>query len=202
MKRFIKSEVRLAVLLILLSNVILGCSDDSTGPGGAALGEVTLTVSGDVQAERSGQADFSELEASGIYSWSLDFHDFGPQTFSLTFGLIAHEEIPQPGTGTYEIGFEPANPFVEQGEPVFSGIYTHIENQDFANAVEFETGILCADEFPRGGELTITSSSSDEIIGTFQFTAVAADFDDSGNCINNGAISITGAFTATPRVGA
>lgn len=198
----IRQTIQNLLIMTGILMIISACSDNSTGPDVNGLGEVNLTVTGDIEAERSGQADFSELESSNIYSWSLEFHDFGPQTYSLSIGLLSHEPITQPGSGTYEIGFEPANPFQEQGEPVFSAIYTHIENQDFANTIEYDSGILCADEFPRGGEITITSSSSNEVSGTFQFTAVSVDFDDSGNCINNGTIGVTGEFTATPRVGA
>lgn len=191
-----------SILTIGLLFILPACSDNSTGPDGNGLGEVNLTVSGDVEAQRTGQADFRELEAASMYTWDLEFHDRNPQTFSLSIGLLSHEPIEQPGTGTFEIGFEPANPFEEQGAPVFLASYTHIENEDFANPKEFESGILCPDEFPRGGEITITSSTSNEVSGTFQFSAVSVDFDDSGNCVNNGTINVTGEFTATPRIGA
>ncbi len=191
-----------SIFIIGLLFSITACSDNSTGPDDNGLGEVTLTVSGDIEAQRTGQADFSELQASSLYTWSMDFHDFSPQTFSLSFNHISQEEIDRPGADTYEIGIgQAALPWEDPRPMSFYGEYVHIVDQDFTNATYYNTG-FCEDEYPSGGTLTISSSSSDQITGSFQFTAHNINFDDSGNCINNGTIIVEGEFTATPRIGA
>ncbi|MCC5942511.1 MAG: hypothetical protein JJU37_13305 [Balneolaceae bacterium] len=187
---------------IITGAVLTACSDNSSGPDlGGDFGQVSLTVSGDVQGEKSGQADFygDEPGGQGIHYWELSFNDFSPQTYSLQLSLTDFEEIQRPGTGTYEIGFDPPNPFQERGEPVFFGIYTHIPNGSFSNAMEFETGLFCTEESPRGGTLVITSSSSDAVSGSFSFKAANYDFDDSGNCISQGEIEVAGEFNARAR---
>ncbi len=179
-----------------------GCSDNSSGPDlDNGMGQVSLTVSGDVQGQKTGQADFygDEPGGQGIHYWELSFNDFSPQTYSMQLSLMDFEEIPRPSPGTYEIGFDPPNPFQEQGESVFFGIYTHIPNGSFSNAVEFETGLFCTEESPRGGTLVITNSSSESVSGSFQFTAANYDFDDSGNCVLSGEVEVSGEFNARAR---
>lgn len=189
-------------IIILTVFTLFGCSDSSSGPDlDNGLGQVSLTVSGDVQGEKSGMADFygGEPGGQGIYYWELSFNDFSPQTYDLQLSLTDFDEIPRPAAGTYEIGFDPPNPFEERGEPEFFGIYTHIPNGSFSNAMEFETGLFCTEEAPRGGTLVITSSSSEAVSGSFSFTAANYDFDDSGNCISQGEIEVAGEFTAKAR---
>src|SRR5690625_7147386 len=83
--------------------------------------------------------------------------------------------ITRPGTGTYAINAGvPAKPWEDPGQVEFSATYTHIENANFAGAVEYGT-FMCNDKFPSGGALTITSSSAEVVKGTFQFTAQHAD---------------------------
>ena len=196
----IQKYVSIFIIGLLFS--ITACSDNSAGPDGNGLGELTLTVSGDVEAQRTGQADFSELQASNLHTWSIEFHDFSPQTFSLSLNHLSQEEIDRPGTDTYEIGIgQGALPWEDPRPMSFYGEYVHIVDQDFENATYYNTG-FCEDEYPSGGTLTISSSSSDQITGSFQFTAHNINFDDSGNCINNGTIIVEGEFTATPRIGA
>lgn len=199
--------MRTKILIISITMTITllltwGCSDNSSGPDlGGDFGQVSLTVSGDVQGEKTGQADFygDEPGGQGIHYWELSFNDFSPQTYSLTLSLMDFDEIQRPGSGTYEIGFDTPNPFEERGEPVFLGIYTHIPNGSFTDAMEFETGLFCTEESPRGGTLVITSSSSSEVSGSFSFKAANYDFDDSGNCIVNGEIEVEGEFNARAR---
>ncbi len=194
-------QTRLLIIIFVIS-VAAACSDSSSGPDlDNSPGQVSLTVSGDVQGEKTGMADFygGEPGGQGIHYWELSFNDFSPQTYSLQLSLTDFDEIRRPSPGSYEIGFEPGNPFEEQGEPLFFGIYTHIPNGSFSNAMEFDTGLFCVDEGPRGGTLVITGSSSEAVSGSFSFKAANYDFDDSGNCILQGEIEVTGEFNARAR---
>lgn len=179
--------------------VVWGCSDSSSGPDLGDAGQVSLTVSGDVEGQKTGMADFYGQDLGGIHYWELSFNDFSPQTYSLQLSLQDFEEIERPGPGSYEIGFDVPNPFGERGETVFLGIYTHIPNGSFSNAVEYDTGILCDDDRPQRGTLVISSSTSSQVSGTFNFTATSYDFDNSGNCVILGEIEVTGEFSARAR---
>ncbi len=202
MNNILSLQKCVSIFIIGLLFFFSACSDNSTGPDGNGLGEVTLTVSGDVEAQRTGQADFDLFSAANLYTWSLEFHDHSPQTFSLSFNHISQEEIDRPGADTYEIGIgQGALPWEDPRPMSFYGEYVHIVDQDFENATYYNTG-FCEDEYPSGGTLTISSSSSDQITGSFQFTAHNIDFDNSGNCVNNGTVEVEGEFTATPRIGA
>ena len=193
------------ILLLIIASFglwsIPGCSDSSSGPDLGDVGQVSLTVSGDVEGQKTGMADFygDEPGGVGIHYWELSFNDFSPQTYSLQLSLQDFEEIERPAPGTYEIGFDVPNPFGESGPPVFLGIYTHIPNGSFSNAVEYDTGIVCDDDTPQRGTLVISSSTSSQVSGTFNFTATSYDFDNSGNCVILSEIEVVGEFSARAR---
>jgi hypothetical protein len=178
---------KLYYFLVFLSFAFSGysCSDDNDGPEDISMGEANFTVSGAVEGEKSGQADFHHLTdlPGGLENWEISIHDFSPQTFSLQFSLSSSNSITQPGTGTYEIGFE-AN-----SSNVFLAIYTHIPNGDFMNSTEYST------LWGGAGTLTITTSNEDTVSGSFQFSAT--EVDDELNVV--GTINITGEFTAKKR---
>lgn len=186
-------------LIAFLFLIGVSCSDNSKGPDTDGFGEITLTVTGDVEAERTGIADFHGLDQGSIKSWEIHGNDVSPQTFSLSMSHISTDPIERPGTGSYEITYPVAQiPGEDPGPMTFSPAYTHIENGDFTSAVEYSY-VICADDFPGGGTLNITSSSDEEISGTFQFTAHNVDVDDMGNCILNGTVHVNGSFDALPR---
>ncbi|TVR17836.1 MAG: hypothetical protein EA391_03715 [Balneolaceae bacterium] len=183
-------------VLILIS----GCSDSSSDPDlGGDLGQVSLTVSGDVQGEKTGMADFYGQDLGSLHYWELSFNDFSPQTYSLQLSLQDFEEIERPAPGSYEIGFNSPNPFGESGPPVFTAIYTHIPNGSFTDAVEYSSGILCGDDRTQWGTLVISSSTSSEVSGSFTFFAIDIDIDNSGNCVILGEIEVAGEFSARAR---
>ncbi len=90
----------------------------------------------------------------------------------------------RPSPGTYVIGQGGNN--VE----AFSVVYTRIENEDFANAIEYDTSLE-----ENAGTLTIETSNENEVSGTFSFTAVKRD--DQFNV--TGQIQVSGSFTAKKR---
>src|SRR5690625_426589 len=139
--------------LLIVSLVVIGlsCSDDSTGPGGDSPGQLTMKVTGDIVAEKSGQVDFWSLSPGGeegsLHIWHISSNDLSPQTFSLDFTHMSPDPITRPGTGTYAINAGvPAKPWEDPGPVEFSATYTHIENGNFAGAVEYST-FMCNDKF-------------------------------------------------------
>lgn len=164
---------------------ITACSDNSTGPDEPDLGNASLTVSGDVEGQRQGMADFNSLHVMNLYTWEILIHDYNPQTFSLDFMLLSNEPIDRPGPGTYEIGSGTAEP------TIFTASYSDVED-GFTNSTEYST---LFGEY--GGTLTITESSDEQVKGTFEFTAADIDLENDRVL---GEISVSGEFTARQRI--
>lgn len=180
-----KNKKFLSVFMLCISMAISSCGDDNDNPPSQDFGEVNFTVTGDFEAEKSGFADFDSLSSLSLTSWSIDTNDFSPQTFSLSFGNIsATRTVSRPAPGTYVIG--------QGGNEVddFSAIYTHIENEDFANAIEYDTLLE-----ENAGTLTIETSNENEVKGSFNFTAFKRDDDFNVT----GQIQVNGSFTALKR---
>ena len=117
---------------------------------------------------------------------TISMLDFSPQTFTLSLDMtVMDENAPQPGPGTYQIGSDSSNP----GSPFFNATLTLIENEDFANAVEYHTYVT------GGGTLTITTSNEDELSGSMDFTA--DEYDDTLNKV--GTVDVIGSFSAVPQ---
>lgn len=176
----------LLLTITALALINYSCSDDDESSGGSDIGDATITVSGDVQEQKSGMADFHHLTdlPGGMETWEISIHDFSPQTFSLQFMLTsATSEITQPGVGTYEIGFTP------NSTSVFTAIYTHIPDGDFMNSTEYST------LWGGTGTLNITTSNDNTVSGNFQFSA--SKVDDELNIV--GTIEVSGEFTANKR---
>lgn len=182
------------ILIISLSVALSACSDDSSGPetGTDDIGDTTFSVSGDVDSNHAGQADFWGLDGDyGLNTWEISMHDFNPQTFNLSFMLSSTSPISRPEPGTYDINDADG----------FTVIYEYIENQDYANAKEYSNVLwLCSETNPSNGTLTISSSSDSEVRGTFNVSLSSVDIDDSGNCVDMGSVNITGEFRATERI--
>lgn len=168
--------------------IISACSGDDDLPDipGEHNGSVTFQVSGEIEGEYSGIADFRAFEMSGIHTWDITMIDQDPITFSVSFTQVGSEPIDRPDPGTYELGITPGN----QSEDTYMG--------SFENYVD---GPFQSDSYTVGigdttGELIITSSSDELIEGTFSFTAVRID--DEGNLGETIAVT-DGEFSAVPR---
>lgn len=194
--------IKIYTRLLIVSLVLFGlsCSDDATGPDSDSFGHLTMKVTGDFVADKSGHADFWGMDLGSAHTWEISSNDLSPQTFSLTFMHMSVEPITQPGTGTYAITDGLPAAAWEDPKPLeFMATYTHIENQDFAGAVEYGT-MICAADFPSGGSLTITSSTAEEVRGSFEFTAHHADISsETGQCELYGTIHAEGSFEAPAR---
>lgn len=189
--KFFKNPFFLFIAIILTLGVV-ACSDDEdnngtpAGPSGGEYGTSEFTLSGDVQGDRSGYADFELLNLAGIsHLWAISMLDFSPQTFSLSLNMsVDSENAPMPGPGTYPVGIDVNNPTA----PYFSANLTLIENEDFANGIDYVTTMS------NGGTVTITTANDQQMIGTFEFSAIA--YGDSANVEST--IDVEGSFSAVP----
>jgi|SRR5690625_686258 len=174
-------SLRLTFVLIL-SAFLISCSSDDNGGLPADTSYANLTLSGDIEGERSGSAFFQQISSGQTEIWDLSFWDSGPQTFEVNFMLIGNENSPvsQPGPGTYPIGFDPLN-----SNTVFFGIYTDIKDGDLINTDEYDT-------FNSEGTLTIETSNENRMKGSFEFTAHSrTDMGEVGKTIH-----VSGSFEA------
>lgn len=128
-------------------------------------------------------ADFTYNDLGSLKEWELSFHDYGPQTFSLTLMLTDLEEVNQPQPGNHSIGHHPTDP------TVFLGIFTNIEDGNYESMVEYDT-------FTSLGTLTIVSSTDEKVVGSFEFSANTRD--EQFSVI--GSINISGSFEAYKRI--
>lgn len=170
------------LLATLLTITLTYCSDDDPVSPNEDFGGVEFSVSGDVNANIEGIAEFGSF-GEGI-SWEISFTDIGQQTFSLIISTVDTEGAEQPSPGYYEIGSNPNN------EDEFFAVFTDLEG-GISEETEYST--MFGNE---GGILEITESTSDEVSGNFSFTAVAVN--NETNEIEGEIVVTEGEFTATP----
>jgi len=77
-----------------------GSSDPATDPG---LGTASFTISGDIEGEREGIANFRAFEMSGVHTWDINILDQSPITYTIAFMLWSDEIIEWPSPGTYNL---------------------------------------------------------------------------------------------------
>src|SRR5699024_8503812 len=145
------------------------------------LGEVTLTVTGDGEGAFKGMADFEGAKRSQTENWEISMNDYSPQTFSLSL-MRMNAGIDTPEPGTYTVGLS--------NKADFFAVFTHIVDEDYANATEYSTF-----ESDNTGTLTIESATEKSIKGTFEFTTY--EYDDVFKKVGN--VLIKGEFTANQR---
>lgn len=164
-------------LILALSVLFTNCKGDDvkTEP---ELGWIELSVSGAIEGQYSGMADFYGEHAAGqVFYWSISGHDYKPQTFSLGLILTSLEELNQPGPGQYTIGHGANAP------DVFLGTFTDVSG-GVIGAVEYTT-------LETSGTLILEKSDSEEVIGSFEFNAKPVEGEE--------IIHVSGQFKAYPR---
>lgn len=151
------------ILAFTVTLSLISCSDDDpTGPGPVDVGSVSFTVSGDIEAELDGVAEFIRLEENAGVIFDFSFVDT-PQTFSMTFTNVSQDDSDLPVTGAYDMGSNLAD------DGVFLAIFEDLRDGLF-ESTEYSTLTEGT-----GGTLEITESSSDVLRGTFSFTASSDD---------------------------
>ncbi|MCA1763854.1 MAG: hypothetical protein ABR574_04245 [Cryomorphaceae bacterium] len=178
-----------SLLVLSLLFLFTSCSDDDdsnnsspTETGGHG-GSASFTVSGELEKEHTGIADFRAFEMSGIHTWDINILDQNPITFNLSFAQTGGEPIDAPGVGTYQLG-------ISQDDDIYLTSYSHYEDSPFQGE-DYIVGIDGT-----SGALEINTSTDDLIEGTFSFTAVRLD--DEGQVAGNITVS-DGEFSAVPR---
>lgn len=175
---------------VIIASLVACSSDDNNnnGSGGFDLGIINLTVTGEVEGDFSGMADFDHLAVMGTEIWSIDGNDYSPQTFSISFTDMAiGGTADRPTPGTYSIGSS-------VGDADYSAIFLYFPD----GFKEYSTTIFSdiIDGGENSGTLTITSSNENTVKGHFEFTAYREDDD-----LNiAGTIQVQGEFTANKRM--
>lgn len=174
---------------------LTACSDDDKGKEpGLDFGDIKFTVTGEIENDFSGMADFHHLIISSTSTeiWSIDGNDYNPQTFSIGISDMAiNSSTERPSAGTYTIG--------SSVDAHYSVVFLYFPDGPFSeNTLEYSTTLFS--DIQGGGEnrgtLTITSSNENTVKGHFEFTAYRED--DELNIA--GTIYVEGEFTANKRI--
>ncbi len=169
------------LLLFLLTFVFIACSDNSTGPDEAdiTLGEGTLTVTGDIQAEHEGISQYVGLrnDDGNFLNLTLHVNQFGlgsdqENNFGFQIRLVGSDGPFTLDTGEYQIG-------VSNNVNILAS---------YSNRTVSENTVTYGSTPLSSGTITILSISS---------TSIEAVFDVSLHLVEEeGSVNITGAFNA------
>jgi hypothetical protein len=177
--------------ILLLLFIIAGCSDNPADPGNIGInpGTAKVTVTGDLNAEKEGDATFNSSTVSFgdeplYYIWEFSFddapfpHGVGASFYVSISGESIDSERPQ--VGTYQI--------VDKAEDneMFYGYFS-----DISDGVQNIDNYATIGQDNAGGSLTIKESSSELIKGTFEFIAFNSFTDDAKR------VTVQGEFSAT-----
>ncbi|WP_297337890.1 hypothetical protein [Algoriphagus sp.] len=163
------TPIILAILITFSS-----CKDqEDTNP--ISSDQISFEVSGAISGEKTGSSYVVVVEGSNSYVISSnDGTSFDDQTFSLSFyKSFADQDLSNPAPGTYPIGTV-ADVLNVDG---FWVVYTDTQSGK-------EYGARNVD-----GTLTITSSSNNQLAGTFEFSAGSFNEGDGNIQISQGTFS-------------
>lgn len=170
--------------------ILTPCSedDDSNNPISDPSGHgrsASFDISGEIEGEYSGIADFRAFEMAGLYNWDITIIDQDPITFNLSFLQQGAEPIDRPGEGTYQLDINPGN----QSDDIYTKTYENYGDNP-SEQDNYTVGIG-----KTSGTMEITSSTDELIEGTFPFTTARID-----DGMIAGTIEVTnGEFSAVPR---
>src|SRR5690625_7576163 len=103
--KFILLSVAFILVLVMPS-----CSSSDDNNISSKLGEIKFSISGGIEANKEGIADFDKLDIMNTSTWELGGHDISTQTFSLYFSLLsAHQTITRHKPVTINVGFADHN---------------------------------------------------------------------------------------------
>lgn len=175
-----------ALLVIGLGMGVASCSSIETvgGPPPEDMGSYTASVVGDdINANISGNAIFGLQENNlGGSEWVVFMWTGVINSNAFDVITIFRENLEIPAPGTYEIHD------VEQGA---AGIDDFLAGYVFAGSTAFAAFLSTS------GTITITSSSDEEVRGTFEFTGA---LDDASFGVTAETATLSGSFTAVPGI--
>lgn len=158
------------MVLLIISTVLWGCGDDSTGPEEEDIpgeGNFTVTVTGDVDHSFSGQAFFSSVTDTdtGEAGFVLSMTANSENTSSGGMAWFVRENSTTPGSGSYTISdYEDSESENRNPEDfVVSPLVIHSETSFYGGS--------------KSGELSISTSSENSLAGTAEFTATAHELE-------------------------
>ncbi len=154
-------------LALTLSLTACDSSDDDDdnggGPGGGGnLGSYSATLGGDLSGSISGNAFFSVVEDEEVPGgrvfvlWLIDGPLSGTSATGEYVSFVRYSD--RPGTGAHPIGQD-----LEDGDDTIAA-YFNMQNQS--------AGVMFVSE---SGALTLTTSSSNRVAGSFTFTGTGFD---------------------------
>ena len=179
MKGILRQTMTIAAAALTVA-FATGCGDDDDDPSGPASGTYTAKVTGDVQADLSGEAAFgqdTDPEFGTVFAIALGT-DEEDEEGAVVF---ARRSTNRPATGNYQLADLSSitgNPPADQ----FFVFYVSGNDEDLS---AFLVGT--------GGRLQITASSEQRVAGTFEFDATGFSAEDPENELE---VSVTGAFNA------
>lgn len=178
----IKNFLLFGSLIFMFALLYVGCANSGKKTSSEIKGFINISVSGSVEGERSGTADFFQGESGKNQWWTISGHDTNPQTFSIKLQLIStSDEVSQPKPGAYKIGMDPMN-----GHEIFLGTFTKILDGNVKNSKSYSS-------IDGDGTLIIEVSNENEVKGSFEFTAHPTENGSSS------AIQVSGDFHAFSR---
>ncbi len=179
--------------LCLVITMAVSCSDNSAGPddGPGGKGQASFTISGAVSGQKTGVAEFYNFSAFGIHTWTIDIYDLGPSTYELSLFKVSNSPISNPAPGSYDLGNDL---FTNDG---FVATYTDGVGPNSTEYSPILSALCPGVSEDEGGTLIIESSNNDRIKGSFSFKGSDFDFDDNGNCVVLGTVTVSGQFNAT-----
>ena len=173
---------RLAALrisaVLALSLIVGGCGKDSTGPG--LTGDFTASVTGDHTQSLRGDAFFSSGSTIGEFQggFSLFLLEGSATGVNHDFIIISREQTGRPPVGTYQVVDGSTEPTADKFVAVWFPATGETVDGSFLST---------------GGTITVTTSTSRRLEGTFTFGAIGV-FDDAPETELE--VAITGTFDA------
>lgn len=179
-------KITRTLLFIILFIYGLGCSDDSTGPGGNEVevnsGLGTISVTGAIEAEHEGVSYYIPLKSqSGDFNnLTIRISDTDPTEgnenplFGLRIIMVGQEGPFELNEGQFELGD--------------SGTVAMVATYD--NNIGPDGSVIYSTSTETDGTLTILSNSSNQIEGTYSFQLEA------GNNTDSGFVTVSGEFNA------
>lgn len=189
---------RSILLTLFTSFAVVSCSDDDdkvlgppggTPDPGAGKGNASITISGDLDYELDGFAEFEYMDVGSTdpgspQYWDMRIFDSSPLTFELkvnqsvgelnSTGLTPGTYEVRPGNNEKDIFFAMFKD-IDEESPMFSPLYSVL--------------------FEEPGTLIIVSSSEDTVTGTIGF--VGHEIDNSMGIIST--INVSASFTAKQK---
>src|SRR5690606_1825159 len=149
----------------LLSVSLMSCGNDDNNSSSSDFGEINLTVTGQLEDNFSGMADFHQSEVLSTQVWEISGHDYNPQTFSIQLMDVGStDDAGEPSPGTYSTG--------DTVNADYTVKFTHNRHGSFSTSVEYRTTY---GNNANNGTLSFTSSTETTVKGSFECAAYRVD---------------------------